>query len=43
MKAACVAGEEAYMHDLRLESDGSARTIPADMDEAKAKAVNDYR
>jgi hypothetical protein len=38
-----IAGEEAYMHDLRLEGQQRARTIPTDMPAAAAAACNDWR
>jgi hypothetical protein len=38
-----IAGEEAYMHDLRLEGQQRARTIPIDMPAAAAAACNDWR
>ena len=38
-----ILGEEAYMHDLRLEGQQRARTIPTDMPAAAAAACNDWR
>jgi len=38
-----IVGEKEYMHDLRLEQTAESRTIPANMQEATAKAVHDFR